>query len=112
MNRLLALFGLCLFLSACASERAVPNAPPHAFKKESATGAGFSAAELRTAFGAPAFTRKENGAEMWRYDGTDCRAFFFLYPEDTAQVVRHVETVPQTGRSADENCLKALRRRS
>jgi hypothetical protein len=65
---------------------------------------------LRELFGAPAFVRKDGVAEMWRYDGPGCKAFFFLYPFADALSVRHVETLPR-GRdiAADETCLNALR---
>jgi hypothetical protein len=47
---------------------------------------------------------------MWRYDGAQCRAFFFLYGERGAQSVRHVETLPAGATSAaDPLCLTALR---
>ena len=72
-----------------------------------------SAASLKLAFGAPAFMRKDGGTELWRYDGTACRAFFFLYPETNGLVVRHVETSPRpVDAAADPACLNALRHRA
>jgi hypothetical protein len=65
---------------------------------------------LRAQFGAPAFVRRDNGAEIWRYDGPDCRAFFFLYAEASGQAVRHVETLPRGATmAADDACLAAIR---
>jgi hypothetical protein len=106
---------LCLLLGACAARQTpppepsvpLPAAPPSG---EPAGLEGLSAANLRAAFGKPSFERKENGAEFWRYDGSACHAFFFLYPENGALVVRHVETVPGGADSAsDPTCLAALR---
>ncbi len=69
-----------------------------------------SAARLRVAFGSPAFVRKDNDMEIWRYDGPSCRAFFFLYTQGPGQIVRHVETLPRGSNiAADANCLAALR---
>jgi hypothetical protein len=105
---------LCAMLSACANRLTTPimSLPPPPPSGEPSGLIGSSAQELRSSFGAPSFVRKENGAEMWRYDGTDCRAFFFLYPQGDSRIVRHVETVPQ-GRetAADATCLVALRAR-
>ena len=71
---------------------------------------GLAAPELRTAYGAPAFVRKDGGDEMWRYDGANCKAFFFLYPNGGTLAVRHVETLPRgTQWAADPACLNALR---
>lgn len=105
---------LCLLLGACAAQQPPPApsvplpAPPPS--GEPAALEGLSAANLQLAFGKPSFERAENGAEFWRYDGAACRAFFFLYPENGALVVRHVETVPGgAGSAADPSCLAALR---
>lgn len=63
---------------------------------------------LQAAFGKPAFVRRDGATEMWRYDGTACRAFFFLYGSPLA--VRHVETLPHgRDQAADMGCLTALR---
>ncbi|HUO92007.1 MAG TPA: hypothetical protein VMU22_03755 [Rhizomicrobium sp.] len=69
------------------------------------------ASALRASFGQPAYVRKDNGSQMWRYDGATCKAFFFLYPGATGAIaVRHVETLPRgTQMAADENCLAQLR---
>lgn len=85
----------------------LPPAPPPG---EPAGIVGMDAQALRAAFGAPAFVRKDGPVEMWRYDNTNCRAFFFLYPNAGTTTVRHVETQPR-GRemAADEACLAQLR---
>ena len=103
---------LCAMLSACASQPKAPTVPLPPPSGEPASLVGLSAGELRGFFGVPAFVRKENGTEMWRYDGAGCHAFFFLYPQGDSQIVRHVETVPQgTKTAADANCLAVLRAR-
>jgi hypothetical protein len=68
---------------------------------------------LRTAYGAPALVRKEADAELWRYDGANCAAFFFLYTINGALHVRHVETLPR-GRDEpiDVACLQGIRTRA
>jgi len=109
---------LCMTLAACATAQrqaqqepaqqvALPAAPPPG---EPNGLAGIEEAQLRLAFGAPAFVRKDGHVEMWRYDGATCKAFFFLFPAGNSLAVRHVETVPR-GRdiAADEGCLDYLR---
>jgi hypothetical protein len=101
-------------LSACASRPATPTMPLPAptSSRDPAKPVGLSAQDLREFFGTPAFVRKENGAEMWRYDGADCRTFFFLYLQGDSQIVRRVETMPPGAKdAADANCLAALRAR-
>ena len=102
---------LFLLLAACAAQTpqsvALPSAPPSG---EPSGYAGLAASELRTAFGAPAFVRKEGTTEIWRYDSPRCRAFFFLYGQTGAQTVRHVETLPRGATmAADTTCLDAMR---
>ena len=113
MSRSVLAACLCAMLSACASRpppQTMPLPPPPP-SGEPASLVGVSAGDLRGHFGAPAFVRKENGAEMWRYDGAGCHAFFFLYQQGGAETVRHVETVPRGRASAaDAGCLTALRR--
>jgi hypothetical protein len=113
MNKFASAIGVCLLLGACASQPPPPATVPLPLPPPSGEPPGFvgkSANDLRATFGAPSFVRKENGAEMWRYDSKDCRAFFFLYTKDNAQTVRHVETLPH-GRdnAADFTCLNFLR---
>ena len=84
---------------------AIPPAPP---RGEPGQYLNMAAPGLQAAFGRPAFVRKDGGTEMWRYDGTACRAFFFLYGSPLA--VRHVETLPHGAQSAaDIECLNALK---
>ncbi len=106
-----ALFGLacagCANAPQTPTMNALPPAPP---KGEPGGLTGMAPAQLRVAFGRPAFVRKDGAAEMWRYDGQSCKAFFFLYPDGSGMAVRHVETVPRTpDKAADPACLKALR---
>lgn len=110
---------LCACLGACAGEEAaketapsvsLPPAPPPG---EPNGLAGMDAQALRVAFGPPQFVRKDGSAEMWRYDITSCKAFFFLYANGGSLAVRHVETIPRgTTMAADETCLAQLRART
>jgi hypothetical protein len=122
MMRQLATLLLCSALAACASNRpvapvqqqaprvALPPAPP---KGEPSDLAGLGSTQLREAFGAPAFVRKDGTAEIWRYDSPSCKAFFFLYLYGNALLVRHVETLPRGNvMAADEACLETLRPRT
>lgn len=113
LERLAAAAAL-LLLSACASQPSgptprsrLPEPPPAGEPTEFV---GMSSAQLQGLLGKPAFTRRENGSALWRYDTTQCRTFFFLYPAGKDMEVRHVETVPQgNGAAADPACLTALR---
>ena len=86
----------------------IPAAPP---RGEPERFANISAPQLQVLLGAPAFVRKDGATEMWRYDSTSCRAFFFLSGSAPQQVVRHIETLP-AGRdqAADPACLNALKK--
>lgn len=116
MNRFIA-FTAIFLLAGCAAKPAAVPAPatavplPPAPPKGEVTGVtNLTAASLRATYGTPAFVRKDNGAEIWRYDGPACRAFFFLYTEGAQQVVRHAETLPRGADiAADATCLAALR---
>lgn len=113
MKKVASALAFCVLAAGCASSPPpqpvtvpLPPAPPSG---EPSGFIGLSANDLRLAYGAPSFVRKENGAEMWRYDRKDCRAFFFLYAKNNAQAVRHVETLPHGRDSAtDPACLEAL----
>jgi hypothetical protein len=86
-------------------QSAIPSAPP---RGEPGQYLNMAATGLQAAFGKPAFVRKDGATEMWRYDGANCRAFFFLY--GTPPMVRHVETLPHGKQdAADMDCLTALR---
>ncbi len=108
------LLGL-LLLGACGSpslgpSQALPPPPPQG---EPSGFVGMTGTQLRASFGAPSFSRRENGSELWRYDNARCRTFFFLYPVGREMGVRHVETVPHSAaEAADPNCLAALRAKS
>jgi len=106
---------LCAFVCACTTPQAppprvaLPAAPPVG---EPSGIAGLEASQLKVAFGAPVFVRKDGTSEMWRYDGASCKAFFFLYPSGSSLAVRHVETLPRGQEmAADAGCLNALRAR-
>ena len=104
---------ICLLLGACATPPppAAPLPPPPPIG-EPGDAMGLTASQVRTEFGKPSFVRTENGSEIWRYDGVQCRAFFFLYPKGDSLGVRHVETLPHGKEiAADLSCLAALRRR-
>ena len=105
--------GACLaMLAGCADRVALPGstAPDTLSAGEPPGIVGLAAQDLRTAYGVPAFVRKDGGDEMWRYDGAGCKAFFFLYPDGGTLAVRHVETLPRGTRwAADPACLNALR---
>ncbi len=109
MKRPLSIATLCLLLSACAAETprvALPSAPPPG---EPGNIAGLTTDQIKIAFGAPAFVRKDNGTQMWRYDGPACKAFFFFYSVNDATTVKHVETLPRGAEiAADANCLASL----
>jgi hypothetical protein len=85
----------------------IPPAPP---RGEPSGYLGLPQANLRAQLGTPQFMRRDGGTQMWRYDGAQCRAFFFLYGPQGAETVRHVETVPAGAASAaDPLCLSALK---
>lgn len=71
---------------------------------------GRDAEGVRREFGGPDFIRKENGAELWRYDGAQCALFVFFYDRMGALQVAHVETLPAgKGEAADPACLSSVR---
>jgi len=118
MIKPLAVAALCVTLAACAGAKNEPiepgqqqvSLPPAPRPGEPSDIADMQEVQVRAIFGVPAFVRKDGRNEMWRYDGTTCKAFFFLYPAGGTLTVRHVETVPR-GReiAADFGCLSALR---
>ena len=101
----------CMALAGCATKPPshvhLPPAPPPG---EPAGTTGMHEADLRSTFGAPAFVRRDGTTQIWRFDGANCKAFFFLYSRDNRAAVWHVETMPRgSAIAADENCLNALR---
>jgi len=117
MMRRLTILLMLLAVAGCAEKGAPPSLvlapapgaiPPAPPRGEPGQYLNMAAPGLQAAFGRPAFVRKDGGTEMWRYDGTACRAFFFLYGSPLA--VRHVETLPHGAQSAaDIECLNALK---
>ena len=72
-----------------------------------------NAAELRAEFGTPDFVRKETDSELWRYDGTNCALFVFLYRENDTYLLRHIETLPRgTQTATDEACVASVKARA
>jgi hypothetical protein len=110
MIRNAAVICFALVLAGCAAGGGarLPSGPPPG---EPAGYAGIDVSQLKVVMGNPAFMRNEGaGIELWRYDGTACKAFFFLYPEGSGLTVKHVETVPRpSDAAADVNCLNQLR---
>ena len=67
------------------------------------------APSLRARYGAPDFIRREGESELWRYDGADCAAFFFLYRDGNALTIRFSETMPRGKETAaDPACVESL----
>jgi hypothetical protein len=98
-------------LAACSTPPATRTALPAApLAGEPGNVSGMDASGIRVAFGAPQFVRKDGQIEMWRYDGTNCKAFFFMYPRGASLAVRHVETMPRgaNNEGADSTCLQEL----
>jgi hypothetical protein len=109
-----------LLLSACAGQGEIPQtalrsspvirttlpdpdapAPPPLGTEEEA---------IRAEYGAPDFVRNEIDSRLWRYDGSDCALFFFLYREADVYILRHAETNPAGADSAvDSNCLGRIK---
>ncbi len=125
MIRRAAALALAVLLAACAQQPRrpapgmapvqpvprpavpIPPAPP---RGEPADFLNLPQANLRAMLGQPQFARQDGVTEMWRYDGAQCRAFFFFYGAKGSETVRHVETLPAGATSAaDPLCLSALR---
>jgi hypothetical protein len=118
MPRVPAALWFCALLGACVqAPNQVAPLPPVALPPAPPPGeppgiVGMDAVALRAAFGTPTFIRKDGEAEMWRYDGVSCKAFFFLYANAGVSTVSHVETMPRGPViAADESCLAQLRAR-
>ena len=96
-----------ILLQSRQTQVRLPEAPPPG---EPSGTTGLHEADLRAAYGVPALVRHDGTAQIWRFDGASCKAFFFLYSKDGNTAVWHVETVPRGAAiAADENCLSALR---
>ena len=114
MIRKLLVLSACILLAACANNRAtIPDRvalPPPPPAGELPNVIGLSADAMRATFGQPAFVRKDGETEFWRYNGAACRAFFFLYKQNSILTVGHVETIPRGAAiAADNGCINGLR---
>ena len=106
----LGLLGACAGPAATTTHVALPEAPPPG---EPQGTTGMHEADLKSYYGPPAFVRKDGTAQIWRFDGAGCKAFFFLYSRDGNTAVWHVETMPRgVSIAADQNCLNALHARA
>jgi len=71
---------------------------------------------FRAEYGQPDFVREEGDSQLWRYDGSDCAFFVFLYRESTLPdstgpfVLRHAQTTPpgESG-TIDTVCLSSIK---
>lgn len=52
---------------------------------------GKSGLQITSAFGAPAFLRKDGEAQIWQYRGTNCLLDVFLYKDGTGYKVKYAE---------------------
>ena len=115
MKRLASLAMIAIALCGCATKPPAPpvvRLPPAPPTGEPSGTTGLHEADLRAAFGQPAFVRHDGTAQIWRFDGPTCKAYFFLYSRDGATAVWHVETMPRGANiAADETCHNALRAR-
>lgn len=74
---------------------------------------GYSRPDLVSAFGAPAFSRIDKGAEILRFRGEGCVLDVFLYKDakDAAARVAHVEARDAAGKATDrQSCVNATPR--
>ncbi len=115
--------GLAGLLSACATPQAPPAGPqlPAPLSAPSGTPAdelsvvnpppdGADEFYFRAEYGPPDFVRDEAESQLWRYDGSDCSLFVFLYRESEAYVLRHAETDPPGEDGViDMACLASIR---
>jgi len=72
---------------------------------------GMSRDEVTQRLGAPAFTRNEGAAQVWRFDGTACFLDVFLYRDGEDFRVRHVAVrAPSVARADPVACFRELAR--
>ncbi|MCF3627849.1 hypothetical protein RJ527_07215 [Thalassospiraceae bacterium LMO-SO8] len=134
-RRLLVPLILGLALAGCAGDGMAPPAssgPPAAAGSSGAAPAepevaalpplpriavqavlGYSRPDLVAAFGAPAFSRIDKGAEILRFQGEGCVLDVFLYKDakDAAARVAHVEARDEAGKATDrQSCVDATPR--
>ncbi len=70
---------------------------------------GLSKAELTSLIGAPKWTRRENPAEVWQYQGASCVLDVYLYAENGAPRVLHAEARGETAQPVTlAACLKRI----
>jgi len=98
--------------AAAPQEAALPTPPalPRIAVKEVL---GFSRNDLVAAFGAPAFSRVDKGAEILRFRGEGCVLDVFLYKDRAGGPARvaHFEARDAAGKAADrEACVNATPR--
>ncbi|NMJ41238.1 hypothetical protein GWK16_08305 [Roseomonas sp. JC162] len=97
----------------------VPNLPvtQHAAPRLRGAGApaaaaallGARAEDMRRMLGEPSLRRPEGEAEIWLYEGADCRLDVVLYPERGAMVVAHAAARAQGGAAVTEAaCLASI----
>jgi hypothetical protein len=112
MKRFAVILLSCTMVAGCATRHVGSSAPllPAPPPGEPVGTTGMREADLRATFGTTAFVRHDGTTQIWRFDGANCKAFFFLYSRDNLTAVWHVETAPRgIAIAADENCLNALR---
>jgi hypothetical protein len=88
---------------------ALPPLPPIAVQAV----LGYSRPDLVAAFGAPAFSRVDKGAEILRFRGEGCVLDVFLYKDakDAAARVAHFEARDDAGKATDRQiCVNATPR--
>jgi hypothetical protein len=117
MIRRVMMLGMLLLLAGCAAKAPAPAARPAPVpipappppRPEPPGFSGLSTDALKARLGTPAFSRKDGTTEMWRYDASQCHAFFFF----TGGAVSHVETIPRPAdQAADAACLSALKKKT
>ena len=124
-----SILGFALVLSACSTpqgppagpDRPVPNLIPPTAVPDEANAAmppppGADESYLRAEYGQPDFVRDEDDSQLWRYDGSDCALFVFLYresdPPDSidSYVLRHAQTNPPgVDGTIDTTCLRSIK---
>ena len=119
-----ALISAAMLLAACAAQQV--SAPqtqittpartqrtlPRATPEIPSPPIGADEAAIRAEYGAPDFVRNEPDSQLWRYDGSNCALFFFLYQEAGSYVLRHAESAPAgEDDTVDAACITAIKQR-
>ena len=119
------IFGLALLLSACASSLPPPAQQPQAapnvvlprdipddLNTITPPPPGADESYFRDEYGPPDFVRQEIESQLWRYDGSDCSLFLFLYIESESYVLRHAQTDPPgADGTINSACLSSIKNR-